>query len=371
MKKIKVLFLITDLGGGGAERVLVNLVNNMNKNHFDITVQTIFPAGVNKCSISDGVRLIEGNIHKIKGVSRLFKLLPKSILYTIMDKSEYDIAIAFMHGAPTKVLWKHKGKKIAWLHCDMNNSSLPLFFYKPQIKKCFATYDRIVGVSNSVCDSFAKLYGLREKLLTVYNTNDTLSIIRQSQVEDYYQFDWSNYSGIKLITLGRLEKQKGYDRLINVCNRLNNNGLSFKLLILGQGSQRDNLNNQIRDYKLNDFIELGGYIPNPYPYIKQADLFVCSSRYEGLSTVMSETLILGTPIITTDVSGAKEVLGNSEYGLIVKNNEDSLYYGLKELLQHPDRITHYKIKAKQRAPFFDTVNTVASVESLIEEVVNE
>lgn len=369
---IRVLFLINSLGGGGAERVLVNLVNNMDKNNFDITVQTIFPAGVNKEYLSSEVKLLEGKIPLFKGASVVFKNIPrKTLLRLCKVKKDYDVVIAYMHGIPTKILWNYKNApKLAWLHCDMEHSSLPKYFTTNQITECFNTYEKIVGVSQSVCDSFEKLYGLKHKLRVAYNTNDTKKIRELSTKNINSHQEWSGFSGIKLITIGRLHPQKGYDRLVNVCKSLQKEQIEYKLLILGMGAEKENLERKIYEYGLEDQVILGGYINNPYPYIKKADLFVCSSRYEGLSTVMSETLILNTPIITTDVSGAREVLGeNDEYGLVVDNNEEALYERLKWLLQNPQNIKYYKKKASERAEFFETERTVYEVEKMIKEVV--
>lgn len=368
---VRVLFLINSLGGGGAERVLVNLVNNMDKARYDITVQTIFRAGVNKEYLSSNVRLREGHFLNIKGVSAFIRFVPKSILLKKCGIDEdYDVVIAYMHGAPTKVLWEYKkAPKLAWLHCDMEHSSLLKFFSQKQVVSCFGTFDRIVGVSKSVCDSFSKLYGLGDKLVTVYNTNDTqkIKVLSEKPVLDLE--NWRMFPGLKLITVGRLHPQKGYDRLINICERLRIDGENYRLLILGIGSEEDKLKQLVKEKDLMDYVIFGGYHNNPYPFIKAADLFVCSSRYEGLSTVMSETIILGTPIITTDVSGAKEVLGEkNEYGLVVDNDEDALYDGLKKLLNNPEMLMHYREKASERAAFFETKHTVHAVEELIEEV---
>ncbi len=368
---IKVLFLINSLAGGGAERVLVNLVNNINKGRFSVTVQTVFPAGINKEYLSSEVELIEGKFPLFKGVSGIFKIIPAVFLAkTCKVKNNYDVVIAYMHGIPTKILWTYQAApKLAWLHCDMEHSSLPKYFKNSQITKCFNTYERIVGVSQSVCDSFVKLYGLRQKLRVAYNTNDTKRIRELSQENITSYQEWRQFSGIKLITVGRLHSQKGYDRLVDICKNLKEDNLTYKLLILGTGAEKENLEQRIQKYGLEDQVILGGYISNPYPFIKVADLFICSSRYEGLSTVMSETIILRTPIITTDVSGAREVLGdNSEYGVVVDNNEEALYDGLKQLLNSPEKLIHYRKKASERAAFFETKRTVQAVEALIEEV---
>ena len=373
MDKIKILFLLYSLGGGGAEKVLVNLVNNMDRTRYDITVQTIFRAGVNKEFLKKKTRLIESGWKNFKGISILFKLMPAGLLYRLLIRNEgYNLMVAYLHGAPTKVLWGCPDKnirKIAWIHIDMKYSSLGrIFFSRKQVIKAFDSFDKIVGVSRTVRDSFVKMYSLNEKAVVKYNTNNIRQINELSMKPvDPLLFPQDT---LNIISLGRLAKQKGYDRLLRVCKKLLREGLKFNLYILGTGPERDKLERYIEKNFLAERIKLLGFKENPYPYLKRADLFVCSSFTEGLSTVISEAIILGVPVISTKVSGAEEVLGyNNEYGLVTENSEEALYQGIKELIENPDRIEFYRNKSVERARFFDTEKTVKEVEDLIEEVV--
>ncbi len=371
--KIKVLFLINSLGGGGAERVLVNLANHMDHSRYDITIQTIFNAGVNKKYLNQKIKLVVSGWRSFKGVSVAFKLIPAKILYRLFIKdNEYDLVVAYMHGVPTKILYACSEKsagKIAWLHTNMKSSSLPkIFFSRKQIIKVFDAYDKIVGVSDTVSHSFQEMYGLEYKLVTKYNTNDVAKIFAMS--EEKLNNNLLEKDLMNIISVGNLHKAKGYDRLLKVCKRLLDRGLKFRLIIIGGGSGGQiNLQQYIDRNNLNNYIKLLGFISNPYPYLKKADLFVCSSRSEGLSTVVSEAIILGTPVISTIVSGAEEVLGKSgEHGMLVENSEEGLYAGLKDLLSNPQRIEFYRDKAAERANFFDTAKTVNEVQKLFEEV---
>ncbi len=366
------LFLIDSLGGGGAERVLVNLVNNMDLSRYDITIQTIFKAGVNRGMLRSAIHIIESNMSRFHGVSRFFKLLPAALLYHHFIKEHYDMVVAFSHGVATKILQaapKNTGK-IAWLHTDMRHSSLPNVFFHRQIVPAFDKFDKIVGVAKEVSQSFIKMYGLESKVVTCYNTND-VPRIQQLSSESICINGWSDWhEGLRLVTLGRLDPVKGYDRLIDICNHLKTEGFLFRLLILGSGAEEKNLLELRKNLGLENEVYFGGYQENPFPFLKAADLFVCSSRQEGLNTAMSEAIILGTPVISTSVSGATEVLGeNSDYGLLVENNDNALYEGLKKLLSSQELLTHYRGKAKERAVFFDTNTTVKAVEDLIDEVV--
>ena len=368
---IKILFLINSLGGGGAERVLVNLVNNMDLSKYDITVQTIFKAGVNKGILSSEIRLIEGKTKSFKGISNIIKLLPSSWLYNYYIKDDYDIVIAYMHGLPTKILSSapQKTKKIAWLHTDMHNSTLSKVMWQSQIVETFNVYDKIVGVAKSVSQSFIDMYGLSEKVITCYNTNDVKKI-QQLASENINKTGWNDQSNcIKIITIGRLSKEKGFSRLICCCSKLKNEGYNFKLLFLGKGPLENELRQLCITLSLENDIIFGGYQENPYSLLKKADLFVCSSIQEGLNTAMSEAIILGVPVISTKVSGASEVIGeNNEYGLMVENNDLALYEGLKKILSHQELLKEYRAKSIERAQFFDTSTTVRATEKLIDEV---
>lgn len=126
--------------------------------------------------------------------------------------------------------------------------------------------------------------------------------------------------------------------------------------------------NQIHDLSLENEVELLGYQENPYQYVDKCDVFICSSFTEGLSTATIEALILGKAIVSTDVSGAREILGDSEYGLIVDNSNEGIYEGLKHLLDNKELIQQYGMKAHQRSEYFNTDTTVRSAESLFDSV---
>ena len=104
---------------------------------------------------------------------------------------------------------------------------------------------------------------------------------------------------------------------------------------------------------------------NPYKYVAKADLFVCSSRREGFSTAVSESLVLGIPVVTTEVSGMKEMLGDDEFGIITANSEDALYLGIKRFLDNPKLLKHYRSKAVERGSIFNAETTVKAVEDMM------
>jgi len=364
----KLLFLLPNLDNGGAERVLVNLVNNMDCGKYDITVQTMFRGGSNAKHLNRYVRHINTGASAIRGISVIIKLLPARWLFKyFIGNSRYDIYIAYMHGAATKVLLGEKNiKKIAWLHSDVPHARLWKFLRKKSIGKALGSYNKIVGVSGAVTDAFAREYSLKEKIVTKYNTNDINRI--EAMAEKPVDVEFSGQT-VNLIALGKLSNVKGYERLLRVCKRLKDGGFRFKLCIFGDGTKRKILERMVKDDELAGYVGLMGYVDNPYPYLKKADVFICSSFYEGLSTILSEAVILGKTCISTNVAGAKEILGqNNEFGVVVENNENALYEGLKDFLENPEKISYYAQKARERRLFFNTEATVKAVEELIDEV---
>ena len=368
----KILFLINTLGGGGAERVLINLVNKLDQTKYEITVETMFDGGVNQQDLASSIHYIEKKVPCFRGISMMFKFIPSKLLYAyFIGNKKYDMVISYMHGAPAKVLSGCKDKnikKIVWLHNgDMENSNFFGFWLTKQMAvNAYASYDAIAGVAKSVVSSFSNYTGISEKIHVVYNTNDFEKIMDLSKRSPELPFA---KRGPLLVTVGRVDNSKGYDRLIPVAKQLHEDGLKFDLVIVGTGRDYEKLSQLVVKLNAINYIHMVGFRTNPYSIIAQADLFVSSSRFEGLSTVISEAIILGVPVLSTDVSGAREVLGdNNEYGIVVDNNDEALYKGLKGLLSNENLLKEYKKKTAERTTFFDSERTVHQAEQLIESV---
>lgn len=373
---IKCLFLIGTLGGGGAERVLVNLVNHLDRTAYDITVETMFDGGVNVNLLSPHIKYFCRSKHTIKGITKLFRFISQKALYRFYIKNQqYDLIVAFMHGFPTKVVAgcdnKHI-KRIAWLH---NGNPEKGTFFRPWFseKKAIVAYDsmdRIVGVSSSVANAFANYTGInKNKIVYKYNTNDSERILKMAN--EPFSFDFDN-DDLTIISVGSLSKVKGYDRLIRSAVKLYGEGFRFQLVIVGKGNDEDLLRQQILDSNAGNYIMLLGFQKNPYKIMKRSNIFISSSRSEGLATVLTEALTLGLPVISTDVSGAKEVLGEkNEYGIVVENSEDGIYKGLRLFMEDKEVLKKYADGAVARSKAFDAMHTVQAVDDLFKEVIYE
>lgn len=366
----RVLFFIDSLGQGGAEKVLVNLLNNIDRNRYDITLLTIFGGGVNEKYLSPDINRRAIFQKAFRGNVMLFKCVPRKWLYKLFVKEHYDVAVAFLEGNTTRII---SGcpyldtKKLAWIHVEMSKNGFDrLFRSEKETIKIYSSFDKIIGVSKTVLDSFVENTKQWNTLEVKYNVVDS-DYIRECSDEDAADVKMDK-KAFNMISIGRLIEQKSYKRLISIQRRLREAGYNTNLYILGEGEQRKELEALIRAYNIDDSVFLLGFRDNPWKYVKNADLFVCSSWKEGFSTAVSETLIVGTPVVTTRCSGMDEMLGDNEYGLIVDNDETALYEGIKKMIDDKDMLEHYRAKAKERGRWFDKKKTVRAVEELLDEM---
>lgn len=369
MKK-KIIFLIPNLKHGGAEKVLVNLVNNMDTEKYDITVQTLFDVGVHKKNLLSHIEYHSFFKHEIRGNSYLFKCFSPQFWWKRMIKEKYDIAVSYLEGPTTRILSgcpDFDTKLVSWLHIELNTPQLAAQGFRSvaEAKAAYEKFDRIIAVSQNVKQCFNDSLRVQHPIDVLYNTNDTEQIRDKAQIP--VQDDRFIIGNIPtVISVAKLMKTKGYDRLIEVHKRLLDEGLNHRIYILGIGEEQGYLEGKIKEYHLEDSFVLLGFSENPYQYLSNADLYVCSSHREGFSTAVTEALIVGTPVVSTECSGAKELLGeNNEYGIVVENSTEGIYQGMKKMLSDEKLLAHYKEQAKIRGNFFSREKTVRAVEEML------
>lgn len=348
---IKILFLIDTLTGGGAEKALCNLVNSLDQSQFHITVQTVEHTAPIP-HLNPGIRYKTMNRAKTPLGRQLFSYWIRLCaeakwLYPLCIQDRYDIEVAFLEAGPTKFLAASTNRnalKLAWVHCDLAGKGIAP---TKKLRRVYASYDRIVCVSDGVKLSFQQLFGEELPCKVLYNVIDEQEILRKAKA-----FSIPAGSRFSFLSVGRLATQKGYDRLLEACKLLQAEGYPFQLTILGEGPERAALEAQIRELGLQETVQLPGFVENPYPYMATADCIVCSSRYEGYSTSITEALILGKPVVTTPCAGMQELLGCSEFGLITEDSTEGIYNGMKTMLKNPDLCSHYAAAAAQRGKDF-------------------
>lgn len=360
--------MIPHLGHGGAEKVLVNLVNRMDYSRFEITVMALYDEGVNRHFLRKEVTYRYCMKRSFPGVSHVLKLFSPEFLYRHLVKDEYDIVISYLEGQTARIAsgCKKKAKKLCWIHRTYTSKkdASRLFRSEKEAQCCYSAFDRIVSVSKDVQTAFIDLFGLDDKGIVLYNTN--LSDFILEAAEEPVPENLFRNDELKICAMGSLIPVKGFERLISIHHMLLQDGYPVHTYILGEGNGREKLETQIREHRLEDSVTLLGYQENPYCYMKQCDLFVCSSYSEGLSTAVTEALIIGIPVITTRVSGMTELLGeNNKYGIITENQDGSLYEGVKELFENPDKLESYRKQAIGRGRKFRSEVTVQAVEDYL------
>lgn len=359
---IKILFFIESLTGGGAEKVLRNLVNNMDQSMFDITVQTVWPCDAKKYLVS-GIRYKSMYYSESKANHLLYRVEAEcGLAYRLHVRDDYDIECAYLEMGPTKVIsssTNKKAKKLAWVHCDLSKAVNDPKTYVEKTSPWYAKFDQIVCVSQTVKEHFDKMFDNHFYSVVIQNVIDD-TIIREKALLRLPE-------GVKkrrftVLSVGRLSPPKNYLRLLKTHKQLLDEGLEHDLWILGDGSEREMLERYVAKNNLTDSVWMPGFVENPYPFMREADLLACSSVYEGYSTFVTEGVILGKPIVTTEVSGMHELLGNSEFGMIVDNNDASFLDGVRCMITDSAMCTDFAAKAAYRGKMFSKVMLTKIIE---------
>lgn len=377
MKK-KILFFIESLNGGGAEKVLTDIVRILDSSKYQIDVCTVSDNGVYQKTIEKYANyrpLIRSRWYEKGGVGKILYWicyrsiynLPTSLIYRFCIHEKYDTEVAFVEGFSTKFIassCNRSSKKYAWVHTDMEKNSYAAKFYRNHSHELetYRKFDKICCVSASVRKVFDRMFFTDDKVIVQYNPIDNLAIQQKSNET----IELSPNKTLQLGTIGRLEKQKGYVRLVSMLGDLHQKGYDFGLWILGEGSERQCLEEIIGKYNMEGKIRLLGFQENPYKYLKRCDAFVCSSYAEGFSTAATEALILGKPVFTTDCAGMQELFGQYKCGEIVENTDEALYRMLENLVSGKWKPEDYGCDAEKRAADFDIHVRMKEIERLLD-----
>lgn len=292
--KSKLLFIYGPLGGGGAERVLIDLLSNLDQEKYDIDLCLMTGQGILLPEVPSHVNIIPlwptyTNYYKL--AFRLSKwgitdYLFKRVLANKLG-SKYDVEISFLEGMPLKLhaLMKTTAKKITWVHCDLYNFHYTNNqFKKGEELKAYSKMDTIVCVSNDALLAFNKRFPTCDTTKQViYNPVDIAKIQLLSTA-----FVPVKTERFTIVTVGRLTMPKKIDRILRLAARLKNEKVNCQFQIIGDGELKTDLQKLASELQVEDCVEFLGFVKNPYPYIKNADLMVVSSGFEGFGLVVCE-----------------------------------------------------------------------------------
>jgi len=335
------IFGITSLTLGGAERVLIDIVNELS-NKYNITIFVLYSGGELEKQLNSNVKLIKFINKSYNELSRKeklkisFKLLiSRRKIYNTYIKNKYNTEIAFLEGPITRLFSVKNSnvKKIAWVHNDISKvfgKNIKAIIKKKLDKIHYMKYNNIIFVSNDNMEKFKKLYKCNNNMEVIHNYISCDRV--KKQAENIIIKDIFNKEDINFLTVVRLTKQKAIDWLIRAHVKLIEQGFYHKIYIIGDGPERNKLQEMINKYNIQTSFILLGKMENPYPYIKKCDIFALLSEYEGYGMVLEEAKILGKPIIITDTA-AREAVVDYQNAIIVSNNEDGIIQGIKQCIE--------------------------------------
>lgn len=365
---MKVAFFVQHMIVGGVEKSLIELTKVLSKNGNKITIyvikkkgdlQNCIPSNINcleipmkdevrdsiaiggiKVSMKEAInsydlrKIYMLSINYLKNLNEFTELRVDFDNIPVLEE-KFDIVVNYHIHSPFLVRYvaeKVKShKKFTWIHNDFYTTGYNI----NRLYNYLNYIDRFFCVSLKLKDEFTNLFPeFLEKTEVAHNIVPSQEIIVKA--DEFRPIEFEHYTGLKILSVGRLEEQKGYDIAIRACKKLKEDGLHFHWFIIGEGTLKHSIEREINKRELKEYMHLLGVKLNPYPYIKNADVLVQSSRHEGWGIIVSEAKILNVPIVSTDVAGAKEQLKDGFNGTVVDINEESLYNGIKKLLCDAD-----------------------------------
>lgn len=371
----RILFVINTLGQAGAETALLSLLQTLAREkgeaRYEISLYVLTGQGEMASRLPADVRLLnkkyrEESVLTAKGrkylkktvlkamftrgtVVKLFpylvkntctmlgkkRLLPDKLLWRVLSDGgmvlpeEYDLAVSYLEGGAAYFVADHvkAAKKAAFIHVDYEKAG----YTRALDKDCYLAFDKIFTVSDEVREAFLKAYPeLPDKTEVFHNILNKEEIVRRAEEGEGFT---DGFTGMRLLSVGRLTAQKAFEVSVDAMKRLKDAGKNVRWYVLGEGDQRKKLQEQIDVLGLTEDFILYGAVNNPYPFMKQADIYVHASRFEGKSIAIQEAQILGKPMVVSDCSGNREQVCHGKDGLMCGLTPDSLAENIMLLLE--------------------------------------
>lgn len=392
----KLLFMCINMNIGGTEKALLTMLNEIGSSKYDITLLMLEENGGFLNEIPNFVKI--KYVNEYKDIKPLIKEPPKLLAKKLIENKKYsmglsiffnygiskvtnnmsyyykyilrniknieenyDLAVAYagpMDFITYFILNKIKAKKkVQWIHFDITK----IGFNKKFAEKNYKKFDKIFVVSEEGREKLINLIpALNNKVEAFFNIISCNLIENMSKNEKGFD---DSFNGVRILTVGRLSKEKGQDLTINALARLKNEGYNIKWYCIGDGPEKDNYKQRIKNLKLeNDYILLGSKL-NPYPFMKHCDIYVQPSRHEGYCITLGEARCFDNPIVTTNFTGANEQIKNEVTGLICDSSEEGIYKSVKRLLDDEDLYNNIKINLSKE--IVDSTNEINKLDKVL------
>lgn len=391
----KVLFVIDSLHCAGAEKSLTTLLSLLDYSKYDVDLQLFGYGGALEELVPKEVNILKpmeyikfsslstknAVIKSLKNMN--FKMLNSRLKFSLAirknnysnaqkarvywqkvsnvienNNKEYDIAISYAQGVPTfyvaeKVCAK---KKLAWVNVSYKLEDEDRVFQEQFYDK----YNKIVAVSDSAKNIFLETFPkYTDKLEIIYDINDADFIKKMSEQGQSYN---DNYTGLRILTIGRLANQKGYDIALEACKILKEKGIEFKWYSLGMGPLKEEIEKYINENNLENNFKLLGVKSNPYPFIRDCDIYVQTSRFEGFGIAIAEARMLNKLVVTTRFDAVYNQMKDRKNGLVVDMNSQGIVNGILELINNKELtneiISYLKTEKKGNREEINKFNTL-------------
>lgn len=368
MKK-KLLFVIDSLPCAGAEKSLITLLSQLDYEQYEVdlqlfaygwTLDELVPKEVNflpPLSYTNySNQSLKQMILNCRNLTQ-FKMIVARLRYSlfirkghltnaqmarlywqsigsVIEKNEkvYDVAISYAQGIPTFYVADktRAAKKYAWVNVSYTLGEEDRLFQE----KYYQAYERIVAVSESAEEIFLESFPMfKDRMTIIYDINDYQMIKQMSELEPEFKLDVPH---LKLLTIGRLDHQKGYDIALEAARLLKERGILFTWYVLGKGGLYDEIKQTIQKYGLEKEFILLGITANPYPMIKQCDIYVQTSKFEGYGLAIAEARMLNKPVVTTKFDAVFNQMVHEKNGLVTPMDGVGVADGIERLLKEPD-----------------------------------
>lgn len=398
MMKKKILFVINTLGGAGAEHALLTLLRTLEEQNcqagyekYEISLYVLLGQGELAEELPPSVRLLnrnykcisvlekQGRFHMYQNivcamcrratVLRLFpeimaallvmlrnhKIWPDKLLWRVLSdgaeffSEEYDLAVAFLEGGSSYYVADHvkAKKKAAFIHIDYTQAG----YTRKLDHECYLRFDVVFPISDEVKTHFLKVYPECANRTSVFhNIIDQKEIRKKAELPGGFSDD---FDGIRILTVGRLSYQKAYPIAIEAMRLLKQEQFSIRWYVLGEGSERSVLERQIKEAGLEQDFILAGAVRNPYPYYRQADIYVHATRFEGKSIAIQEAQALGCAIIASDSNGNREQIRDGVDGTLCDLSAAAIKNAILDLIENEEKRKRFAMKSAQKKVIYE------------------
>ena len=375
-KKLKVLFRQRSMEMGGVEKVILSMLNGLDREKFDMTIclninqgdlRNEIPPHVKKVSIANGKEDFSKNslIQKLQLAKRKFKLDKAQKNPKIADavlKDQFDVEIAPTYATFSSVLnsSNKNSKKIGWFHSDITLPKLqPLV---PEILKQIPQFDYFIFGSQQTKDILIETYPtIKIPENQVIRNAIPIEELKKKSKEFVPQFPEKPI----FVSVGRLHSRKGFHKLMEAHAQLLKAGFDHQIIIIGDGEEKTNLKKQAQELGVTESFQLLGSLLNPYPYVKNADFFILPSESESWPLIIADSLILQKPIISTNVGGIPEMIAHDKTGFLVNYEVEEMYDAMKKFMTEPKYVEKIKENLTDIEKQFDNQKIFDAVENII------